>query len=560
MNTIDLPTEVSELSPSDIGVPTDATKEREDNTSQPVVTLDIPESVITSVPLTTEDSADLTQFPQLVRDLPADVTQVDVARAMVELNRQHIRFNPEAQKWLVFERQTGWRWDSHEDQVYQLVVETLRRLADIVPEGLDTTKHRRFAKTRRNRTRQMENGGAIKSIIGLAARESSIHCEQSEIDDTPCFIGTPNGLVHLRLGEWMPYSPGWYITRRVPVVFNPAAECPRWSRFLREILGDDEEVQDYFHQLVGYILSGETSLHKMWLLVGNGANGKSTVLRIVQKVLGQGYAQQTPESVLMGRAHVGGATNDLVRLKGVRCALLTETGYGQSFNEERVKALVAADTIAARRLYGEFEEFTPQAKFLLATNHLPVVRGTDKGIWRRLVVVPFTKEFEVGSDPTLFQDLVAELPGIFAWAVRGAVRWYDSNVPFTVPASWALATNQYQNEQDALKPFLDERVVFKSGQFVGATDLFNAYVTWCHEDGRRPLNQQEFGHRMMDTGRVTKGRRGKSNHHHYFGAALRVTAETEVAAQLDGLFDGQSTTPPSPSLISPDVPLTEVTH
>lgn len=550
MNTIDIPTKVNDLPAKVIDLVTDVMKEREDYTGAPVATADLPEPVLNLVQPVIKKLSNVAQLPQLVLDLPADVTQVDVARSLVELNHQNIRYNPEAQKWLVFNGQTGWSWDPLNHQVHQLVVETLRKLADTVPEGLDTTQHRRFTKTRRNRTRQMETGGAINSIINLASRESSIHCKSSEIDATPWVVGTPEGMVHLRSGKWIPYGPGWFITRRVPVTFNPNAACPRWERFLREVLGDDEEIQDYFHQLVGYIMSGDTSLQKMWLLVGNGSNGKSTLLHILQKVLGRDYAQQTPESVLLGRANLGGANNDLVRLKGVRCALLTETGYGQCFNEERVKALVAADTLAARGLYREFEEFTPQAKFLLATNHLPIVRGTDEGIWRRLVVVPFTREFEVGSDPTLKQDLVDELPGIFAWAIRGAVRWYDSNVPFTVPSAWDLVTSQYRTAQDPLKGFLDERVVFDAAAFVGATELYNDYVVWCRDDERQALSQSEFGQRMTTTDHVTKERKFKANRWHYIGVMLRCSDEVEVAAKLDGLFDGHSTTPPSQSLIS----------
>src|ERR1019366_1565291 len=103
--------------------------------------------------------------------------------------------------------------------------------------------------------------------------------------------------------------------------------------------------------------------------------GKSTLLRAVKAVLGYDYAQQTPEAVLLGRQASSGASSELVRLQGARCAILTETDYGQTINEERVKALVAGDDIAARALYQNFIEFTPQAKYFLATNHLPTVRG-----------------------------------------------------------------------------------------------------------------------------------------------------------------------------------------
>jgi putative DNA primase/helicase len=538
---------------------TEIMSEREDFTDVPVATSDLPEEICDQVLLVLEELACAAELPQFVQDLPEDVTHVDVAQSLVELYRPNIRYNAETQTWFVFDPRTGWRRDPLCHQISALVVETLRTLADFVPKSPDKTTKRRFAKIRRIRTRRMENSGAIKGIVNLAAMDTSIHCASSDIDDIPWVIGTPDGMVHLSVGEWMPFGAGLFVTRRTLVHFDEVARCDRWEEFLREVLGDDDEVQSYFQQLVGYLLTGDTRLQQMWLLIGSGSNGKSTLLHILQKMLGPDYAQQTPESVLLGRPNVGGATNDLVRLKGVRCALLAETGHGQCFNEERVKALVASDTIAARGLYHEFEEFIPQAKFLLATNHLPIVRGTDKGIWRRLVVVPFNNEFEVGSDPTLYQDLVAELPGIFAWAVRGAVRWYDSTVDFTVPSAWSLATNQYRAEHDALKGYLDERAELNKAAFVGATELYNDYIAWCALDGRQSLSQSEFGQRMMATGLVTKERKFKANRYHYLGVALRPAVGPDARVRLDGVFDNHSATPPGPSLISPDSLLMEVT-
>jgi putative DNA primase/helicase len=558
MNNNELSDEVDILSFDIIGLASHLLRGADDTPVDPAVTKSILELFRnTARQLEAESDAEL-QLPQLVLDLPADVTAVDVADSVVALSGSNIRFNPETQAWLVFDPETGWKWDPLCHRVYGLVVEALRELSVIEPIGLDKTQERRFTKIRRSRARRMQNIGVIRGIANLVSMNSLIYCSSSEIDIDTKIIGTPSGTVDLRSGEWKPYEIDQLITRRTPFSLVSNAQCERWERFLREVLGGDEEIQDYFHQLVGYLMSGETSLQQMWMFVGNGSNGKSTLLKILQKVLGPEYAQQAPESVLMGRANPGGASPDLARLNGVRMALLSETGYGQSFNEERLKGLVAADTTTARPLYRDFEEFTPQAKFLLATNHLPVVRGTDTGIWRRLVVVPFNMEFEVGSDPTLYQDLVAELPGIFAWAVRGAVRWYDSNVDFIVPSAWTLATNQYRSEHDAIQGFLDEHVVLDKAAFVGATELYNEYLVWCHADGRQALSQSEFGQRMMASGLVTKQRKFKANRYHYIGVALRPVARADEGVRMDGLFDDHSTTPPCPDFFSQDGLLTEV--
>ncbi len=494
-----------------------------------------------------------------INDLPADITQVDAADALVELHGSSIRYSTDDNRWLTFNDEVGWRFDDRESAMQARAIATLRFLEVLSPEGADNRTERRFRKTRRSRARQMLAVGAMKSILTIAAKYPAVSCPNSLIDSSRELLGTPNGVVHLRTGVKLPFDESVIITRRTGVAYNPKATCPRWERFLVEVLGDDKSVQEYFHRLIGYFLTGETRLQQMWLFVGNGSNGKSTLVATIMKMMGTEYSQQAAESVLLAKMNSGAASSELLRLKGVRCAMLTETGIGQSLHEERVKALVSADTITARGLYKEFEQFIPQAKFVLATNHLPVVRGSDQGIWRRLVVVPFLARFEVGTDATLDDDLEAELEGVLAWAVRGAALWYAKG-PAPVPAEWQEATNAYRAEQDVIKAFLDERAVMEKGLFVGATEFYNDYRAWCAEDGRQLLSQGEFGQRIMATGLVTKGRKGKANHHHYFGAALRRSAEAEVASKLDELFDDHSTTPPCPTLCSPDGPLTEVTH
>jgi putative DNA primase/helicase len=496
-----------------------------------------------------------------IQDLAADITPVEVVDSIIELHGEEIRYHFATQTWLTYDDATGWSWDRHETVVTGLAVSTLRALESRVDAQLDTTRQRRFARTRRGRARQMMSCGGLKGILNLASKRSELACDDDAIDAATFRIGTPRGVLDLRTGVVAPFERTSIITRRLPVDFDAKATCPRWTRFVAEVLGSGEGVHDYFQELLGYTLSGDTREQKMWLFVGNGANGKSTLLRTMQNLLGGDYAQQTPEAVLFGRQSSGGASSELVRLKGYRCAALTETDYGLSINEERVKKLVSGDTVAARGLYESYQEFEPQAKYFLATNHLPAVRGSDKGIWRRLVVVPFDREFEVGSDPTLMSELVAELPGILAWAVDGAVRWYGNGHLAPLPASWQDATSKYRGEEDTVRAFLDECAVLSSEATVGATDLFEAFEAWRADEGRGVLTQQEFGRRMTSTGLVRRAAKGKGNRKHYFGVRLRDVASTgDVVGLIDGASDILLDTPPGRSLPLSDGLVTEVTH
>src|SRR5690606_12666871 len=135
-------------------------------------------------------------------------------------------------------------------------------------------------------------------------------------------------------------------------------------------------------------------------------------------------------------------TNDLARLKGARFVAATETDEGRRIAEGLVKQLTGDDKVSARFLFKETFEFKPTAKLWLATNHKPVVRGTDYGFWRRVRLIPFTRQFASEErDTRLPEKLRKELPGILRWAVEGARLYRQEGMQ--VPDKVRAATAEY---------------------------------------------------------------------------------------------------------------------
>jgi len=380
---------------------------------------------------------------------------------------------------------------------------------------------------------RLETAGAFNSILTLASKTRKVHLTANEIDSVPSLLGSPNGLIDLRTGQLCGFTRGVVVTRRTTEKHLAAHPCHRWKRFLEEVFGLEDGVQDYIQQLIGYVITGETSMEQMWLLVGDGSNGKSTFLRVLQELLGNEYAQQTPESVLLGNPTPGQASSELARLKGVRLAVLHETDKNHKLNEPRVKSLVSGDKVAARHLYRDYEEFYPQAKFFLATNHLPNVTGSDHGIWRRLVVIPFNAKFEVGIDATLRDDLRAEMPGILAWAVEGARKWYENGKQLQTPNAFMSRTDAYKAEQDSVSRFLDETTSQMDGEKVTLHEAYCTYTNWCEDEGRTPLSKSDLGERIERSGRAVKKKFGKQHKVHLFGIRFINAPMATVQVQND---------------------------
>jgi putative DNA primase/helicase len=168
-------------------------------------------------------------------------------------------------------------------------------------------------------------------------------------------------------------------------------------------------------------------------------------------------------------------------------------------------------------LYREFFDFRPECKIFLVTNYMPQIRGSDEGIWRRIMLIPFEVRIpEEDRDMHLPEKLQQELSGILAWAVRGCLAWQKDGL--APPEKVMAATADYRAEMDWMSGFLAERCLLKEGATTKAVDLYGALTTWwpCDEDG--PPNQKVFGGRLRTAG---LRRDKKSGVIWWFGVALK---------------------------------------
>ena len=165
---------------------------------------------------------------------------------------------------------------------------------------------------------------------------------------------------------------------------------------------------------------------------------------------------------------------------------------GQRWSESLIKAFTGGDNIRARKMGRDFFEFPPSHTLFVASNNQPRVRGTDDGIWRRFVVIPFASSFTGDRcDPYLPEKLDAESAAILAWAVRGCLQWQESGLdaPDVVRASNAA----YRAEQDHVGQFIADRLVVDDSASITAADLRQIYEKWCEEQGEKPWSARAIG-------------------------------------------------------------------
>lgn len=335
----------------------------------------------------------------------------------------------------------------------------------------------------------------ISNAVKLSACADGISLNNEDLDKQHMMLPVANGVVSLANGELLPHSREMLYTKRSPVAYDPGALCPRWDLFLREIFNEDQELVDAIQRAVGYSLTGSVDEQKLFFLHGGGRNGKSTFIETIASLLGS-LAAPAPRGFLELK-NTDGHETSLTVLFGRRLIFSPETTQGRRLDETMVKQLTGGDSIVARRMREDHWTFTPTHKVWVIGNHKPVISGTDDGIWRRILLVPFDAQIQ-NVDSGLKAKLAQELPGILAWAVRGAVEW--QRVGLAPPASIIAASAAYRKEQDIHRQFIDEACVVGEGYRVTATKLRAAYETWCKENGVQPLGARQFNDRIRVAG------------------------------------------------------------
>ena len=358
----------------------------------------------------------------------------------------------------------------------------------------------------------------LNAMVTLAATELPIRL--NELDQDVWLLNCKNGTLDLKTGELKPHDRTQGITKLCPTAFDINAEAPVWNKFLRDVFIDDDLIQ-FVQRLFGYFLTGDVSEQRLPLFYGTGANGKSTLLNAFMETVGSDFAMQCMPDFLMEKKHEGHPT-EKAALFGKRLVSCTETEASRKLAESTVKMLTGGERIMARRMKEDFWEFDPTHKIVLSTNHRPIIEGTDHGIWRRLLLVPFLQRFDgERQDKQLPDKLKVERAGILAWAVRGCLEW--QRIGLDPPASVTGATADYRSSEDIFGRFMADCCVVGKPFGLRFSDLYARFSMWANDTGDSLPNKKAVGIWLDDNGFGKYSANGRC----YRGLMIRETNAVE---------------------------------
>lgn len=422
-----------------------------------------------------------------------DLTDTGNAHRMQDKFGSILRYSYNQKKWLYWD---GKRWcidDSGE----------VKKMADVICDDMkreafleqDEEKQAALLKWA-NRTASSK---AKEAMIKECQHLGSIPATPDMFDAYTDYLNTQNGIVNLRNGELLPHDSSFMMSKITVAEYDTSGKKPTmWLKFLDEVTAGDKELQNYIQKCVGYSLSGSTREQCAYFLYGIGNNGKSTFLDTIADMLG-GYAANTqPETLMMKRFGDGGANPEIARLKSARFVTSEEPTEGVRLNEGLLKQLTGGSKVTCRFLYGDEFEYNPEFKIWIATNHKPVIRGTDIGIWRRIKLIPFEVNIPKEKvDKLLKYRLRKEFPQILRWAIEGCIKWQQEGIE--EPEKVQGAVKEYKQEMDILASFVEQciEIDYTAEEPISASRLFRVYLHWAKENNEYEMSANKFGREIV---------------------------------------------------------------
>ena len=381
----------------------------------------------------------------------------------------------------------------------------LMDLQAAIEEGKAVSKRLADAKAaRRKYARSSQNKNKLSAMMEEA--RPYIAKDIDLLDADPLALNVANGSLHFVQGggsnqhPWQavlkPHDRGQLHTKICSAAYDEEAECPGWLNFLERIL-PDPETRAFAKRFAGYTLTGLTVEQVFVFLYGEGANGKSTFVDTMAKILAD-YCVTVPFATLAGddKRRGDSATPDLVRLPGARMVRAAEPEKGVKLKEAEIKSLTGGEAMLIRRMREEFVEVEPEFKLWLSGNHEPAIHGNDHGIWRRTLLVPFTQEIPKDKiDKQLGARLLEERDGILQWMVQGALEYLEQGLQ--PPIEVLAATAAYRESQDPITNFINAAFEFPPADMEcdekhSPKVLYDTYLRWCEMANEPVWKQKSF--------------------------------------------------------------------
>lgn len=310
----------------------------------------------------------------------------------------------------------------------------------------------------------------LTAILRLSPSVPGMSVGEEIFDVDPWRLNCRNGVLDLQKRTLVAHEAAQRHFKMAQVEYDETATCPKWDAFLGQIFGGNQDLVDYIHRILGYSLTGLVEHQAWFFFYGSGANGKSTLLQVIQAMMGNYCMSAQPTTFL--RQNADTVRTDIARLRGARMIVIAETDASHKMDLSLLKQFSAGDHLTARHLYGREFSYSPVGKLFFHGNNKPALSASDDGTWRRPRLIPFTVQIAAQDQIKNFHHLLLEeAPGILNKLLRGLQQVLES-ASLNDPESVKLATSLYRSDFDLVASWIEDRCT--KGQYEAFQPLLYA--------------------------------------------------------------------------------------
>lgn len=319
----------------------------------------------------------------------------------------------------------------------------------------------------------------------------------------PYLVNVRNGLLDIRDMSFKEHTPSYLSTVQLNVEYNPHAHCPQFEKFLNEVL--DCRLIPLVQEILGYLLTTNTSAQKSFVLLGPARTGKSTLLWVVEYLLlGKKNVSNIPWQEIGDKFKTAELLGKLANVfSDLPSKSIDDTGI--------FKVVTGEDYLMAEKKNKNPFKFRPFARLVFSCNELPknYVDRTE-GFYRRLIIVPFNRQIDKNKiDKALRYKFQREKEGILNWALEGLRRLYENNFEFSENELTDEVKKEYKRENNNVISFVEECCEIDSLFSCSRIELYESYKEFCGEAGLKALSHIKFNKELEGNFNVTRARNRK---------------------------------------------------
>lgn len=343
-------------------------------------------------------------------------------------------------------------------------------------------------------------GKTVSEVLGHIQRRTYINRDEFDVGDNEVLL--KNGVLNTENFEFTKHDPERYFLLQVPVKYDTDADCPKFKNFLEEVLPNKIE-RDTIIELFGYCLVKNYSIQKWFMFLGEGSNGKGTLLSTLRTFLGA-------ENISAVELQEFEKPFSIAELYGRLANIVGDLSAKELYHSGRLKSLTGGDLLLAEKKFQNPFNFVNHAKLIYSANELPKTFDGTMAFWRRVMLINFTETFTNDGDiKDLWKEFTTEeeMSGILNLAIEGIQRLKD-NQKFTKDNSAEEVENHYIRNSDPVAAFFMDHVEITndSNDFVSLQTMHASFAAYCKNYRFRDSSLRKFNSSVRKNFRLKESR------------------------------------------------------